>query len=280
MFDYIELFLNLPGMTPYKLLTYLMLGFCRLAPIVALAPFFGAKLTPNSARVGIALFVSILLMPVIIATSDIANVDYKTGIGLLLIKEVIIGASLGFLISIPFYSVQAAGTLIDYQRGASQMMQQDPTLKLQASTLGITFNYLLIVIFFMLDGPFYFIDGIELSFEIFPVDGVIHRAFFTINAPFWVQVTKVMGYIFRMGIQLAAPSLVAILMAEMFLGIANRLAPQVQIAFLGMSLKSLLGLLLLWLGWTVILKQFGKESMLWLEGLEKMIQGMKPYIIS
>ena len=51
-----------------------------------------------------------------------------------------------------------------------------------------------------------------------------------------------MNQIITIAIQLAAPALVAILMAEMFLGIANRLAPQVQIAFLGMSIKSLLGL--------------------------------------
>lgn len=53
--------------------------------------------------------------------------------------------------------------------------------------------------------------------------------------------------------KLAAPAIIAILMAEMFLGIANRLAPQVQIAFLGMPLKSFLGLLLLFVGWFAIL---------------------------
>jgi type III secretion protein T len=59
--------------------------------------------------------------------------------------------------------------------------------------------------------------------------------------------------VFDLSLKLAAPALVAILMAEMFLGIANRLAPQVQIAFLGMPLKSFLGLLLLFFGWFAIL---------------------------
>jgi len=64
-------------------------------------------------------------------------------------------------------------------------------------------------------------------------------------------------------------------MAEMFLGIANRLAPQVQIAFLGMSIKSLLGLALLWAAWFFILKQFTKQTYDWLNLINKMVAYMK-----
>jgi len=52
-------------------------------------------------------------------------------------------------------------------------------------------------------------------------------------------------------------------MAEMFLGIANRLAVNVQIAFLGMALKSLFGLALLWAGWSFIIQQMVKGALLW-----------------
>jgi type III secretory pathway component EscT len=54
-------------------------------------------------------------------------------------------------------------------------------------------------------------------------------------------------------------------MTEVFLGIANRLAPQVQIVFLGMSLKSLIGLAILASAWVFILKQMGKETFLWMK---------------
>jgi type III secretion protein T len=58
----------------------------------------------------------------------------------------------------------------------------------------------------------------------------------------------------------------------MFLGIANRLAPQVQIAFLGMSLKSLLGIGLLFVGWFFILLQMSKQAQIWLKTLQYMLQ--------
>ena len=61
-------------------------------------------------------------------------------------------------------------------------------------------------------------------------------------------------------------------MAEMFLGIANRLAPQVQIVFLGISLKSWIGLGMLALAWYYIIQQFSKESEIWLNTIENAIK--------
>ena len=60
-------------------------------------------------------------------------------------------------------------------------------------------------------------------------------------------------------------------MTEMFLGIANRLAPQVQIAFLGMSLKSLVGLAMLCAAWFFILQQMSKQTLLWLSDMNKIV---------
>ena len=63
-------------------------------------------------------------------------------------------------------------------------------------------------------------------------------------------------------------------MAEFFLGIANRMAPQVQIAFLGMSLKSLMGLFLLWVGWQFILKNVITESLDFLKATNTLAESL------
>ena len=75
-----------------------------------------------------------------------------------------------------------------------------------------------------------------------------------------------------MSIQLGAPSIIGILMAEMFLGIANRLAPQVQIVFLGISLKSWVGLAILAVAWVFIINQLGKESLSWVKSITQVIK--------
>ncbi|MBI2742736.1 MAG: flagellar biosynthetic protein FliR [Chlamydiales bacterium] len=245
----------------------------RLAPIVALAPFLGSKL-PQGVKIALAMSLAAVFLPHIVLTStkpavfDISLLGY-------IFKELFIGVLLGFMVSIPFYFSQAAGVLIDFMRGSSSLGVTDPTTQAQITPIGLLYNYVLIVLFFQIDGPFFFFDGVLQSYTAIPVDKFFQASFFTLDAPFWQAVSKLLTQFTVISIQLAAPSIVAILMAEMFLGIANRLAPQVQIAFLGMSLKSLLGIALLWAGWFFIMQQMAKLSLQWLGGFMQLLNTIK-----
>jgi type III secretory pathway component EscT len=79
-----------------------------------------------------------------------------------------------------------------------------------------------------------------------------------------------------LSIQLATPALIAILMTDVFLGIANRLAPQVQITFLGMPLKSLLALLVIAIGFKLFNDEIIKQAIKWLNTVSSMIQMFNP----
>jgi type III secretion protein T len=260
---------SLEGFTPMNLFTTAFLGFLRLVPIVVFAPFFGAKL-PNPVKVGMALTFTIILLPQIVATSvDRSALDFDIHYVGYSIKELMIGMIFGLLSSIPFHIVQSSGVLIDFQRGSSAMQATDPVLQSQVSPIGILYNYLLIVIFYQINGPFFFLDTIMQSFKFIPVDAFFGEHFFTFNVPFWQMIMGLLTKFTLLSIQFAAPALVAILMADLFLGIANRLAPQVQIAFLGMAIKSLLGLILLWAGWFFILQQITKQTDLFFHDILK-----------
>jgi type III secretion protein T len=187
------------------------------------------------------------------------------------LKELLMGLILAVLATIPFYVAQASGVLIDFLRGSSALQVNDPTMQTPTSSIGILYNYVFVVLFYEIGGPFIFLNGIYESFHLIPVDAFINGSFFSMQQPFWKTVFKLLTTFTSLSMQLAAPSLVAILMAEMFLGIANRLAPQVQIAFLGMSLKSLLGIALLWAGWFFILQQLGKQSLIWFKTVSELL---------
>ena len=62
-----------------------------------------------------------------------------------------------------------------------------------------------------------------------------------------------------------------ILMTDVFLGIANRLAPQVQITFLGMPLKSLLALTIVTLGLKLFTDQLVIETYDWLQLVKRAV---------
>jgi len=271
---YADFIFNLPHISAVGVLTLFFLIFMRLAPIMAMVPFLGAKLAPAIARVGLAVFLSLVLLPFVAAKTN-ESVSFNNAFLGYAFKEVLIGFVLGFILSIPFYTVQTSGIIIDYLRGASIMQAQDPSMQTQASPIGILYNYILIVIFLQIGGHFLLFDALLRSFDLVPANHYINPLFFSSGNPFWHIGVDIMNQIVTIGIQLASPALVAILMAEMFLGIANRLAPQVQIAFLGMSIKSLLGLTLLWASWFFILKQFNKHTYDWFELLNKVVYYMK-----
>lgn len=264
---------NMPGVSLMSLIAMFSLGILRLAPVVALAPFLGAKL-PGSSKMGLAVMLTIFFLPHLArgVTTEIHFGYTYLGYGL---KEVLVGFIIAFMTTIPFYIAESAGTLIDYLRGSSSLMVQDPTMKTQVSPIGLLYNYTLIVLFFAIGGPFIFLGAFMDSYSIIPLDRFLPVDFFSYNTPLWVTISGSLTKILAMAIQLSAPALLAILMAEMFLGIANRLAPQVQIAFLGMPLKSLLGLSLLWAAWFFILQQMGKSSIDWIDQVANVIETFK-----
>lgn len=268
---FINLISSIKGLNYNTLWKLTLLGFMRFAPICAVAPFLGAKLVPIMGRVGLALSLTLVSLPTILLNSAENTPMMSAMFVFYSAKELMIGFILGYLCSVPFFIAQSSGIFIDYARGASSMMGQDPSTQAQASPIGIMMNYYLIVLFYALGGPLFFFDAVGLSFEVIPVDKFIPIAFYSKNHHFWTTVMDIMNQVFTISIQLAAPSLVAILMAESFLGIANRMAPNVQIAFLGMPLKSLLGLTLLWAGWYIIAQKLGGLSIDWIHSLDKLI---------
>jgi type III secretion protein SpaR/YscT/HrcT len=250
-------------------LAFLFVG--RMFPIIAQAPFFGSKILPHPVKVAFALCVFAIFMPQLVNITK-TPLEFNLWLLLYLIKEIFVGTLMGFMISIPFIVVQTAGMVIDHQRGGASLMVNDPTIQNQSSPLGTFFNFILIYLFFLIDGPFIVLDIISQSYDILPPDQFLNGDFFKFDSQFWADVMGVMGKVMIISTQLGAPALIIMLMTDLFLGIANRLAPQVQITFLGMPLKSLLALMIIFFGWQLFTSQLVTESYIWLNYLRQMVK--------
>lgn len=270
--SYLAFFSKLFELNPFSLLSIFFLGLMRFAPIVSLAPFLGNK-APSTVKMGLLICLTIIFLPQMIMTSQ-TMVSFNFQYIVLCCKELFIGFTLAFFITIPFYIAETAGVNIDFLRGSSALQVTDPFMQTPSSSIGILYNYIMIVIFYQINGIFYFFNALLDFYTIIPVDRMLPSYLFTFKIAFWQNVWSLVGKIVSIGIQLSAPSIIAILMTEMFLGIANRLAPQVQIAFLGMSLKSLLGLAVLCAAWFFILQQMGIQSLGYLKDLETILKSL------
>ena len=267
--EYLQFFSQIYQLSPDALISLFLLSLFRLAPIIVLAPFLGSKL-PSPVKMGLLMSFSALLLPHIAMTSQ-TLLEFNHIFILYAAKEFFIGFVFAFFICVPFQFAQSAGVIIDFVRGSSSLQVSDPFSQSQTSPIGNLYNYILIVMFYLIGGVFMLFDSLITSYTLLPVDVLINPLFFSLKLPFWQIVTGVATKILALAIQLSAPALLAVLMTEVFLGIANRLAPQVQIVFLGMSLKSLIGLALLCLGWFFILEQLEKQTLLWLNEIHQML---------
>ncbi len=274
--DYVSMLMSLPNLQPMTVLSIFFLTLARILPIMTLAPFLGSKNIPMTIRMMFSVALVAIFLP-----QNLLNASREIPYGMLFIgsfvKELLFGTVLGFLSSVPFMIAQMAGSLIDHQRGASSLQVSDPTTQTQTGPIGILYNYVLIALFYSLDGPFIFLDGVASSYKLIPVDGVINAALFSLQAPFWKQMFGLLQLMMNLSIQLSAPALIGVLLTDMFLGIANRLAPQVQIVFLGISLKSWVGIALLTIAWGLIIQVMGKESIQWIKSVNLMIQHLGAY---
>jgi type III secretory pathway component EscT len=267
---YLSLIFNHPNFNLTAILNFFLLGLARIVPIVAIPPFFGSKSIPGQVKMGLSVCICAIVLPQLILTAKVPlELDFLF-MGLF-IKELFIGFILAFLVTMPFYIAQSAGIIIDFMRGSSSLIGQDPTMSNQTSIIGILYNQISIVTFFWLNGPYLFINALILSFSLLPQEAWMSPIFFAKGYPFWQQIISLAHYVLVTSIQLGAPAIVGCLAAEVFLGIANRLAPQVQIAFLGMSIKSLLGIALLCVGWVLIIRQINKEMLSFLDTLHRYI---------
>lgn len=263
---YLYLFLNSAFSVgnPNAIFTLIFLFFARFFPILALSPFFGARILPNPVKVAMALSFFVIFLPQLLTVTT-EPIGFSPYLVILLTKELFVGTIIGFIMSTPFSIVQNAGIIIDHQRGGASLMVNDPTIQNQSSPLGQLFNYVLIFIFFYLEGPFLFLNAIITSYDVIPPDKLLNLSFFAETTNLWHFFVQLFNQVMVISMQLAAPALLAILMTDVFLGIANRLAPQVQITFLGMPLKSLLALAVVCFGWRLFAEELIRQTYKWLE---------------
>jgi type III secretion protein T len=247
-----------------------LLGMARVVPAIAFAPFLGGKMLPDTVKMGFGVALVFIFLPFLVVHYT-HPIPFDAIFMLLLFKESIVGAILGFLISIPFYYTQGAGALIDHQRGSQSLQVMDPSTQMQTSPTGTLFNNMMLVTFFYIGGPILFFDAVFTSYTALPFDQFFPVAFFDGTRPLWTSMIKLSNLVVKISLQLSAPSLIAMLLSDLFLGIANRMAPQVQISFLLWSLKAFVGIAMVWIGWWLVLKQFEIEGISWIKAVTQLV---------
>ncbi|HVY62757.1 MAG TPA: flagellar biosynthetic protein FliR [Planctomycetota bacterium] len=217
--------------------------FARMLGACMQIPFLGGQMIPNQLKTGIPLIFTAFLYPIISASVNPAHVPaFGIAFFILALKEVFVGYCIGHICALPFYAVQMAGSFMDTQRGTTFAQVIAPLMGGQTSLLSQFYLLLFITIFLGLGGSHLVIGAIGESYRVLPI--LNWPKVLDPSAPFVNEAIDLTGAIFTLALQISAPVVIAMLLTDATLGIVNRTAPNVQVFWLGMPIKTLGGLVI------------------------------------
>lgn len=154
--------------------------------------------------------------------------------------QIALGAGLGFLTRLVFSAVESAGGLIDVFGGFSLSAAYDPLMTTMNSVFGRFYGILATTLIFVTDAHLMILQGFLRTFSTIPLDSGF--------APDSLGRGVVNGatQLFVAALQIAGPLIVVLFVADVALGVLNRIAPQLNAFSLSFPIK--IGLTLLLIG--------------------------------
>lgn len=231
----LQLFAELTAKTNLTLtiLTVALL-LCRVLPVITLSPFMGGEVVPSEVKLGLSVMLAGVLFPAVagsLAKVPIHLLPYV----MLLLKELFVGLCIAFIVDMVFQAAQVAGNFVDTVSGAQMAQVMVPQLRQNVSLFSSLWMQISVVLFLTLDGHHLVIRALADSFEVVPINGFPHFAhgFW----PFFDLIIHVFAKMFEVALAIAAPAFLASFLADLALGMMNRVAPQIQVYFISMQIK-------------------------------------------
>jgi flagellar biosynthetic protein FliR len=198
-------------------------------------------------------------------TIDAPKFEIDGAYFLLILKEVLVGVSIGFIAYLILSAIQIAGGFIDFQMGFAIANVIDPQTGAQSPLTG-QFLYIISLLFLLsVNGHHLLLDGIYYSYQFIPID----KGWVNFGSKSIVEfIIQSFGSMFAIAFQMAIPLVGSIFLVDVALGIVARTVPQLNVFVVGLPLKILVGFIVLFATMAVMM---GVVSQL----VELMLSSMK-----
>ncbi|MCR5747180.1 MAG: flagellar biosynthetic protein FliR [Lachnospiraceae bacterium] len=217
-------------------LEFFLLIVTRVTCFVHTAVFFSTPNVPRRVKVGFSLLFSFLIFRFVVPHMVL---DYSTVVGYaaLVLKEATAGLLLGFSTNICMYILQFVGTVSDMDIGLSMMSLFDPISRTNTGFTGTMYQYAVLMILCITDMHHWIIRAFIESYELIPTG----RAVFDSEKLLDSMIRFFSDY-YSIGFRIFMPVFGVMLLLNAVLGIMAKIAPQMNMFSVGMQIKILVGL--------------------------------------
>jgi flagellar biosynthetic protein FliR len=211
------------------------LASLRMVAFIVIAPPFSYNAIPLQIKGMLAIGLGVAVAPRV-------SVGYQpgdTGMFFLdLLKELAVGATLGFLVFLVFAAIQSAGNLVDLFGGFQLAQAFDPQSMINGAQFTRMFQMTALALLFASGGYQLIIGGLVRSYDAIPLAAGIDLA---VPAE---QMVNGVTQMFLASVQIAGPLIVVLFLADVGLGLLTRVAPALNAFSLGFPLKIMLTVVL------------------------------------
>jgi flagellar biosynthetic protein FliR len=233
------------------------LALTRILAVLIQVPVLGGRMVLNQVKIGLGLLLTLVLLPW--QTSAQGGIELAPDapalalipFAIAIARELLVGTLAGFAATLTFNAVQIAGHLMDMTSGFNAGQTLNPALEQPGSVMDQITTMVALLLFLVLNGHHVFLIGLQQTFSVVPLNAGWPSVLTTPGVPA-ENLIRMTGLLIGAGIHMSLPVVGTLLLADLTLGLLARVAPQVQVFFLGVPLKIGLGLLLLALAFPVL----------------------------
>ena len=222
-------------------LEYFLLILVRVSCFIYICPFFNMQNTPRRVRIALSVFVSGLIYSSVTPAEAIIYESVVT-YAIFVLKEAIAGLLIGLSANICSTVFTFAGSVADMETGLSMVTLMDPASREQISITGGLYNYAYSMILIASGMYRYLLGALADTYVLIPVGHVNFNSEGLMNT----VVVFLADYIL-IGFRIILPIFATMMMLNAILGVMAKVSPQMNMFAIGIQLKVLTGLTILFL---------------------------------
>lgn len=216
--------------------TSFLLILFRVSAFLMALPFLGGGGVPMSVKVVVSVSVSVVLFQILqIEAAPLTLGSFTVGI----IGEILIGVVIGLGARLVFAAVEIGGTIVGFQMGFGIANVFDPVSNRQVGLIAQLQNLVASLIFLITNAHHIILQALVHSFQMVPSFG------FYPSEALVAYLVRLAGEMFVLGIKIGIPVIVALLLANVAVGILSRVVPQINALLFSFPVTIGLGLLVI-----------------------------------
>ena len=205
----------------------------RPGMLVIAAPAFGGTYAPTHVRLALIVLLAFTLTPFV----PVPDLTATVGLGMVIARELAIGFAMALAIRALIAGAELGGQLIGSQLMLSYGSVVDPQGGVRSNLIGSLYSNLTLITFFAINGHHTFIRNLASSYAALPI-GVGH-----IDPSLARTVMQLLAVVFVLGLRLAAPLIVVMLVVELATGLVSRAAPAINLMAIATPIRLTVGML-------------------------------------